>query len=158
MKFNYPAHGLTDGTVEALGTICGSGPEYMTPSQWSDRHRQQDTPYAAERRMWLAALEDAVSDIQETCRCAKHTRLRLAALEWVMDDSEAICSFRWYCLSLGFDADAVRLRLLKAVPSQPPEPVGVPVDDWNGYMRAYRRARPEVREYNRRWMARRRSI
>ncbi len=134
---------LTDNTVEALATIVGSGPDCMMPDQWSDRHRQQDTPYAAERRLWLAALQDAVSDIQETCRCAKHTRLRLAALEWVMDDSETICSFRWFCLSLGFDADAVRLRLLKAVPTQVSEPLSFcPV---------------ERREYNRRWMARRRS-
>ncbi len=149
---------LTDNTVEALATIVGSGPDVLTPSQFADRHRQQDTPYAAERRMWLAAFEQAVDEIRETCACPRHTRIRHETLEWLNDDSEAVCSFRWFCLSLGFDAGAVRQRLLKAVPSQTPEPIGVPVDDWNGYMRAYRRARPEVREYNRRWMARRRSI
>ncbi len=114
---------LTDGTVEALGTICGSGPEYMTPSQWSDRHRQQDTPYAAERRLWLAAFEQAVDEIRETCACPRHIRIRHEALEWLNDDSEAVCSFRWYCASLGFDAGAVRQRLLKAVPSQTLEPL-----------------------------------
>src|SRR5208282_231007 len=157
MKPNYPAHSFSDGTVDALGSMLGSGPECVTPSQYADS-RGRDDPYRAERQLWLAVFEDALKDARNLCSCPKHTRLRLNALEWVADTSGVILSFDWYCDALGFDAGAFRARLLNPAPSLPPEPVGVPVSDWNSYMRAYRKARPEVREYNRRWMRRARMV
>lgn len=157
MKFTHPTPVAMDNTLEALGSLVGSGPECVTPSQYADS-RGRDDPYRAERQLWLAVFEDALKDARNLCSCPKHTRLRLNALEWVADTSGVILSFDWYCDALGFDAGAFRARLLNPAPSLPREPVGVPVSDWNSYMRAYRKARPEVREYNRRWMRRARSV
>ncbi len=147
---------LTDGSVDSLASLVGSGPEFLAPSQYGDINGRAD-PYEPERRLWAAAFEDALKDARNLCSCPTHTRLRLNALEWVADTSGVILSFDWYCDALGFDAGAFRARLLNPAPSLPPEPVGVPVSDWNSYMRAYRAARPNIKKYNREWMRRSRA-
>jgi hypothetical protein len=97
-----------EGTIiDDLLTAVAMGPEWMTPSQWRDEHHRHD-PYQSERRLILAAFRSHLEDY----RNPKRPKYRLEVTEWLVDDSEAVLSFKWYCDVLRLSPSAVRARIL----------------------------------------------
>src|ERR1039458_9778879 len=96
MKPNVSAHGFTDGSVDALASLVGSGSEVLMPSQWRDQNRRVD-PYQRERRLWLAAFRSHLDDwrvAHSNDRLfpspARRELWRLELTEWFNDDSDVV--------------------------------------------------------------------
>jgi hypothetical protein len=92
-------------------------PELILPAQMTGGARN-DADTSGARALMLAILEDATLCIKRGCR-RRHPRTRKLAAEaetWVRSDSrEWLFSFASICDVLGFDADALRGRLLTHV-------------------------------------------
>ena len=92
-------------------------PEVILPAQMTSGMRD-DGDTSGARALMLAILEDAMLCI-ERGRRRRHPRTRQLAAEaesWVRSDSRAwLFSFASICDVLGFDPDALRVRLLTHV-------------------------------------------
>jgi hypothetical protein len=97
--------------------LAGFEPEVILPAQmtWGARH---DSDTSGPRALMLAILADAVLCIERGRRRRHPGTRRLAgeAETWVRSDCrEWLFSFASICDVLGFDADALRVRLLTKV-------------------------------------------
>jgi hypothetical protein len=117
MRLNNARQITGDALDDALAAV-GCCPDTLTPSQFFDERRPAD-PYHAERKLWIKAFETALDDCRYIPKGGhghpqgrSRERARLDALEWLKSDDTGLLSFRWYCLMLGFDAGAVRQKLL----------------------------------------------
>lgn len=66
-----------------------------------------------EQRLLAAVLDQALQDLRIFCVVAPNGRNAIAITEWFASrDATWPCSFESICTALGFDADAVRSRVL----------------------------------------------
>lgn len=86
----------------------------LEPSQWADEHRRV-ARCEPEIRLVLAVFEDAIRLLEHGpayATAGKWARREWAdAMAWLKDDSVTPFSLAWCCDVLGWDAEAVRVRL-----------------------------------------------
>src|SRR5579875_122194 len=90
-------------------------PEIMTPAQFYDGRRQEDSEFAPVKRLMMAILEDALRCFQNNAGAQNGRRKRLfqEAEEWLCGTGgEGPFSFNTVCETLGIEPEMLRRELL----------------------------------------------
>ena len=99
--------------MDDLNDVVNSviAPEALMPSQWADLWG--DRKLTTEAQLALAVIQDALRIIEDKPHEHQVRAMRLyqEAYDWLHDESEHVCSLRWWMSFTGIDYEAFRHRL-----------------------------------------------